>query len=70
MIKLTCGGSHSYRTEYVAAGNVARISEAPNSSAWHGIRSYVRTFDGAVLECNETAADIRRMVEEAIAEGE
>lgn len=51
------------RTEFVAAENIARITEAGPSSQWHGIRSFVRLFDGAVIEAQETSASIKTQVE-------
>jgi hypothetical protein len=60
MIRLTT--PHSGAAHYVSAKNIARITEAGVSSQWHGVRSIVRTFDGAVLECSETADDISRQV--------
>ncbi len=54
---------HSGRKEYIAASAIARISEAPTSSQWHGIRCYVRTTDGKTLECTDDAADVRQRVE-------
>jgi hypothetical protein len=62
MIRLTTPNSSGYETHYVAPANIARITEAATSSQWHGIRSFVRTFDGAVLECSEVADDIRRQI--------
>ena len=60
MIRLTTPSSNGYETHYVAPANIARITEAGTSSQWHGIRSLVRLFDGAVLECSEVAADIAK----------
>jgi hypothetical protein len=62
MIKLTTITSSGYITHYVAPDNVARITEAGTSSQWHGIRSYVRLFDGDTLECSETVDHINRMI--------
>ena len=53
MLRLTTPNSSGYETHYVAPANIARITEAGVSSQWHGIRSFVRLFDGAVLECSE-----------------
>lgn len=58
MIQLTTPTSSGHRIHYVSPQNIARVTEAGASSAWHGIRSLVRTFDGAVLECSETAQEI------------
>lgn len=58
MITLTTPNSSGYTTHYVAKENIARITEAGTSSQWHGIRSYVKLFDGTTLECSETASYI------------
>lgn len=63
-------GEGRWHTEYVSPQNIARVTEAGVSSQWHGIRSFVRTFDGAVLECAETAQQVRNMVVLAAAQGE
>lgn len=55
MIKLTSPNSNGYATHYVSPENIARITEAGASSQRHGIRAFVRLFDGDVLECSETA---------------
>jgi hypothetical protein len=58
MIRLTTPTSSGYVEHYVAAQAILRVTEAGASSQWHGIRSIVRTSDGAVLECSETAKSI------------
>lgn len=68
MIRLTCPNSSGYSTHYVSPKNIARVTEAGVSSQWHGIRSIVRTLDGAVLECSEPAAQINDMVQKATGE--
>ena len=65
MIRLTTPTSSGNTTHYVSPQNIARVTEAGASSAWHGIRSYVRTFDGAVLECSETVQEIFDAIEKA-----
>lgn len=65
MIRLTSPTSGGYINHYVAAQAIARVTEADASSQWHGIRAYVRTFDGAVLECSETAHEINAAIERA-----
>lgn len=55
MIKLT---SPKGTTQYVAPSAIALITEAGNSSQWHGIRAYVKLFDGKTIECSETADEI------------
>ena len=49
MIKLT---TPTGTTRYVA----------PTASQWHGIKSYVKLFDGTVIECRETAEEIAKEV--------
>lgn len=65
MIQLTTPTSSGHTTHYVSPRNISRVTEAGASSEWHGIRSYVRTFDGAVLECRETAQEIFDAIEKA-----
>lgn len=43
---------------YLAAAAIAQVTEAGVSSQWHGIRSYIKTFDGRTVECEETASQI------------
>lgn len=59
MIKLT---DINGRDVYVAASNVARVSQADSSSQWHGIKSHVRLFDGGHIECQQDAATVDRLV--------
>jgi len=69
VIRLTTPNSSGYETHFVDPRNIARITEAGVSSQWHGIRSFVRLFDGAVLECSEVAADIAEQVSAAKEQG-
>jgi hypothetical protein len=50
---------------YLAADAIASIQQAGASSAWHGIRSYVRTFDGKTYEVQQDASEINAAVEAA-----
>lgn len=68
MIRLT--NPHSGTAQYVAPGNIARVTETGVSSQWHGVRSIVRTFDGAVLECSETAEWINQEMQKASTPGD
>lgn len=43
---------------------IARLTEGGPSSQWHGIRTYVRTFDGTVIEAQETLSEIERRIAE------
>lgn len=49
---------------FLAPTAIAEILEAGPSSQWHGIRAYVRTFDGRTIEVRETAQEIARMAQE------
>lgn len=46
---------------------IARISEAPTSSQWHGIRAYVKLFDGSTIETQESVYEIEGAIQVAIA---
>lgn len=65
MIRLTSPTGSGYTTHYVHHEGIARITEGGASSQWHGIRAYVRTFDGQVLECSETAEWIEEQIVKA-----
>lgn len=45
---------------FLAPSAIAEILEAGASSQWHGIRAYIRTFDGRTIEVRETASEIAR----------
>ena len=60
MIRLS--NPHSGTVQYVAPSAIARVVEAGESSQWHGIRSFVKTVDGATLECSETAHEINAAI--------
>lgn len=46
---------------YLHKDAIARVVQAgPN---WHGIRAYVKLFDGGTIEACETAEDIRGQIE-------
>ena len=53
-------------THYLAPSAIATISVAGESSQWHGVRSFVRTFDKRVYECRETADEIVSMLDAAL----
>ena len=64
MIAVTVSTSHSYKTEYLAVSEIARISECgPHSGTF---RSVVRMKDGGVLECQESAHQIAQMVQQEL----
>ena len=64
MIGLTT--PHNNTVQYVAPNAIARVIEAGASSQWHGIRSIVKTFDGATIECRESAIEINEAVLRAL----
>ena len=49
------------RKVFLASSAIAEIREAGPSSQWHGIRCYVKTFDGRTIEVRETAQEVARM---------
>ena len=55
MIRLT---ERDGQAHYLAPQNIARVTEAGVSSRWHGIRAYVRTYDGVTIEACEEAGHI------------
>ena len=67
MIAVTVYTSYGTKTEYVAASEIARISETGPHSG--GYRSVVRMKDGGLLECKETAQEIARMVQQELQAG-
>lgn len=61
MIRLTTPNA----AHFVSTENIARITEACVSSKWHGIRAFVKLFDGTTLECCESADQIAKLVADA-----
>ena len=57
MIKLTDAEG---RATYLAPDAIAQITEACTSSQWHGIRCYMKTFDGKTIEARETVDEVWR----------
>ena len=62
MIKLSDSNG---QTVYLAPAAIASIQEAGASSQWHGIRAFVKTFDGRTIEAQQTAELIAQQVETA-----
>lgn len=52
------------RSHYLAPNATAQVSEAGASSQWHGINCYVKTFDGKTIECQESAREVARMMQQ------
>ncbi len=42
-------------SHYVARDAIATVTVAATSSQWHGIRAYVKLFDGSIIESGDTA---------------
>lgn len=66
MIAVTITSSYGSKIEYIAASEVARISEAGPHAGRH--RSIVRMKDGGVLECEETAHVIAAKVQQSLSQ--
>jgi hypothetical protein len=47
---------------YLAERSVTSIREAPTSSQWHGVKSFVRTDEGNLIECQQDAKQIANML--------
>lgn len=50
------------RTVYLHRDAIAAVCEAGVSSQWHGVRSFVRTFDGKTIEAREYASALARAI--------
>lgn len=66
MIKLT---GLNGETHWLTRDVIAQVTEAGASSRWHGIRAIVRTFDGRVIEAQQDAAAIVRLIDAENAAG-
>ena len=66
MIRLT---ERDGQAHYLAPQNIARVTEAGVSSRWHGIRAYVRTYDGVTIEACEEAGHIAALISESAMTG-
>lgn len=47
---------------YLHPDAIASITEAGSSSQWHGIKCYIKCFDGKTLECCDLAQEIAAML--------
>ena len=48
---------------HLALEAIARVSEASLSSRWHGIHTYIKTFDGDELGVREEAEQVLAQIE-------
>ena len=49
--------------------NIARVTEAGVSGRWHGIRAFVRTYDGVTIEACEEAEHIAALISKSAETG-
>lgn len=52
------------RVHLLNPDGIVRVEEAGASSQWHGIRSHIKTTDGAVIECQQTIQELRSRLQE------
>ncbi len=52
---------------FLSPSAIAQIREAGTSSQWHGIRAFIKTFDGQTIEVTETAPEVAKRVREDVA---
>lgn len=48
--------------EFLSHKAIARVRETGPTSQWHGIRSHIYLFDGALLECQQTAVEVVALI--------
>ena len=51
------------RSVHLHPDAIASVTEAGASSQWHGVKAYVRTFDGKTIEAQQSASEIARKVD-------
>lgn len=61
MIKITDSRG---KVHWLAPTAIAKISEAGESSKWHGTNCYVKTFDGQTIEARDSHEKIAAQVEQ------
>lgn len=42
---------------------IVRVSEAETSGQWHGIRSYIETMHGRIIECQQSVQEVRKLLQ-------
>jgi hypothetical protein len=62
MITIHTRTSNGSQKHLIAVEAIASITETGASLQWHGIRSYVRLFDGTKLEAEETLCEIEAAI--------
>lgn len=53
------------RTHLLNPDYIVRIEEAGASSQWHGIRCHIKTSDSAVIGCQQSVADVRKLIQQS-----
>ncbi|WP_034388265.1 hypothetical protein [Comamonas composti] len=51
------------RAHLLSPDGIIRIEEAGVSSQWHGIRCYIKTFDGAIIECQQSVQEVQKLLQ-------
>lgn len=59
MIRITDSNGHAH---LVNAQGILQVQEASPGSHWHGVRSYVRLFDGRTIEARETINEVSELI--------
>lgn len=62
MIEILC---YNGQKQLVNPAAIARVIEAGASSQWHGIKCFVKLFDGTSIECVETLQQVQDKIEQA-----
>ena len=65
MIRLT---ERNGKDHYLAPQNIARVTEADVRLQRHGIRAFVRTYDGVTIEASEEAGHIAAQLSSKLAD--
>lgn len=52
------------KAHLVNAQGILQVQEASAASHWHGVRAYVRLFDGRTIEARETINEISLLIEQ------
>ena len=50
------------RRIFLAPSAIAVIHEAGPSAQWHGVRAFIKTFDGRTIEVQETAQQVAKLM--------
>lgn len=47
---------------FLAESAIAELIDSGDSSKWHGINAYIRTFDGRTIEIKDTVESVMRAI--------